>query len=188
MGARELSSEALLPCKWHLQGLSSLLPRMSPNRLALLCLLTDSERGCRGQRVPYLNEWSFQTPAMTSLPLEQWTFRRHPIIISVTLPHSRNLRQGAGCPLQHKDCSPGPEGGLQVLNELSGIPSFVTAFSCFSSIITSKVQRAIRSLYWVQGQASLRLRAQTQGSGTLPWNPVSQTYTWEPWECSGVWG
>ena len=66
---------------------------------------------------------------------------------------------------KNKDSSSGPQGGLWCSTSFLGFSPlpllpFVTALSHSSSVITSEVQRAIGKLYWIQGQASLRPRAQ----------------------------
>ena len=110
---------------WHLQGLASLLP----NRLALLCLLTDSERVGQGQWTPYQTEWPRQIPARTSLHVGQRSFRRHGHYLYNAPPTGE---MGSNGPLWHQGQLPWAWGWALVLKKLSGIPPPVPPVLCYS--------------------------------------------------------
>lgn len=167
---------------WHLQGLASLLP----NKLALLCLHTDSERVGQGQWTPYQTEWAHQIPARTSLHLGQRSFRRQGHYLYNTPPLERWVPMFC---FDTRDSSPGPEGGPGCWKSFLGFQSlphlsFVTALSHSSSVITSEVQRAIRRLYWIQDQALLRPRTQGLSLG-IQYIRVTPGYTGN---VVGCWG
>ena len=132
----------LLVIMWLLQGLYLLPARDFPNRLALLCSLTDSERVDQGQWTPHGTDWSCQVSPRAPLHLGQQSFKRQRHYLHSSPPEQRG---------QWSVSTPGtaPLG----LRE-AGAFSSVTALSHSPSVLTSDIQRAIRRVCWAQGQAS----------------------------------